>query len=1328
VVEQAFCSSWGDEALELLGDLAFQDGRFAEALTFYRRLVPERSGEGLGLVHPDPSVDLARVAAKKLLARAAQGENPPGPEDLRAFDAAYPGARGALAGRTGPLMAALTAALAEDRLCLPAPLDGRWPTFAGAPTRTKVAPGAIDVGSFQWRVKLDPPPTPSRPVFDTRFGIARLRTESLGSTAELPPAYHAIVLGDHVVVCDDRKITAYNLNDRPEGPDGTIQPAWYKEEPSAFGTPPARVLQGSPRYTLTAAGDRIFARTGSFGPPYPVRALGGVDPAGAPSAIMAIERSTEGKLLWRRPSTDVVLPKGQGDAANRSAGFEGTPVADERSVYAALVAPGPLTTTWVVCLDAQTGATRWVRYICAASGTFNENLGLPVATDLGHRLLSLDGPTVYYQTNLGALAALDTETGAVRWVATYPRQERSNFGSVAERDLNPAIVHDDLAIVAPADSPRIFAFEAATGRLAWKTEELPKVAHLLGVAKGRLVATGDHVWSIDVKTGKVLNCWPENQSVGPGYGRGLLAGDFIYWPTRDAIYVLDQAAGQPPPGRPPIALREAFGTGGGNLAVGDGYLIVAQADALVVFCQNSRLIKRYREEIALAPGQAATYFRLARVAEATDETELALTSLEQARQRARPSELIDGVPLVEAAQDRQYGLLTKLGTKAAERGDWAEAARRFEAAAGAARIDRNRLAARLQWAEALDRGGEPRRAVAALQSLLADEGLRLLSVPADPRRTVRADLLIADRLGAILKRGGRELYAEFDARAEELLDRGQQDKDSHLLEEVGRSFPAARVAPRALLSLARLHEEQGRAVEAASTYKRLAAAAPAGAFHARALYGLARCFDSQKLWIPARDAYAEVLARYPDVRLDEDDAGTTLGSLAAGRLAREPFDRLAGDRTEAALPIPLAQRWHRGWPGPVRPLAASGVPPSAETARIFVAEKSVLHAVEPESGAPPWAVDLGGPPIWVGYLADRVLAATETKLMAVSLETGEVLWQHRPGARPEPSSRLNPFAAKLEVDPRPPAPSGPLHDFRLVGDRVFCLRGDRELLAFDGETGLLDWSFAPASGRLNPHIGIGPRRIVLQVLRPGAVLVLETTKGRRLAEFAQGEEATQWLREPLAIDEDHVAVVLDAQAIALLDLGRGTPTWTFRETNPLRRLSAPRLLGDAERLLVLSGHELIRLDAATGAPLWSRPLVQEDLADRPGAVALDGDRLYWIGRSARGTTLGAVALADGSRPWTRDVAGPASPWSLLLTRRAVVAFPTPSPSTDGDLQALPLAFYRRDTGALVQRVVVPGAVTELAVRLAPRGAVVTTQGGLWALGDRRPVDAPGAPR
>ena len=65
---------------------------------------------------------------------------------------------------------------------------------------------------------------------------------------------------------------------------------------------------------------------------------------------------------------------------------------------------------------------------------------------------SLDGPTVYYQTNLGAVVALDGETGAIRWVATYPRQDRNAGADGHDRDLNPAIVHDGLVIVAPEDA------------------------------------------------------------------------------------------------------------------------------------------------------------------------------------------------------------------------------------------------------------------------------------------------------------------------------------------------------------------------------------------------------------------------------------------------------------------------------------------------------------------------------------------------------------------------------------------------------------------------------------------------------------------------------------------------------------------------------------------------------------------------------------------------------------------------------------------------------------------------------------------------------------
>ena len=204
------------------------------------------------------------------------------------------------------------------------------------------------------------------------------------------------------------------------------------------------------------------------------------------------------------------------------------------------------------------------------------NVGTSPPGDYHHRLLSLDGSMLFYLTNLGSVVALEAETGATRWVAAYPHQENNQFSRGSERDLNPAVVHEDKVIVAPSDANAIYAFDAASGRLLWKTEPIAddvKLSHVLGVAKGRLVATGDRVLLFDVQTGKLVSTWPDsgNKSM-EGYGRGLLAGDLIYWPTRSEIHVLDQRTGLK--AQPPIKLQETYHTTGGNLAAGDGYLIV----------------------------------------------------------------------------------------------------------------------------------------------------------------------------------------------------------------------------------------------------------------------------------------------------------------------------------------------------------------------------------------------------------------------------------------------------------------------------------------------------------------------------------------------------------------------------------------------------------------------------------------------------------------------------------------------------------------------------------------------------------------------------------
>ena len=117
---------------------------------------PTAPATGPGLIYPDPSVDLARVAAKKLLCRAALGENPPSAAELEAFATAYPNAARRARRPDGPYAETLAEALQARPPRAPRP--ARRPLadvrrLADADARS--FPGPIDVGSLQWRVELE---------------------------------------------------------------------------------------------------------------------------------------------------------------------------------------------------------------------------------------------------------------------------------------------------------------------------------------------------------------------------------------------------------------------------------------------------------------------------------------------------------------------------------------------------------------------------------------------------------------------------------------------------------------------------------------------------------------------------------------------------------------------------------------------------------------------------------------------------------------------------------------------------------------------------------------------------------------------------------------------------------------------------------------------------------------------------------------------------------------------------------------------------------------------------------------------------------------------
>ncbi len=1306
VVDQAFCSSWGDEALELLGDFAFQEGRFVEALAAYRQLVLDRPEDRSNLVHPDPSVDLARVAAKKVLCRAAAGEAVAVPAEIEALAKRFPGAAGALAGRKGAYATIVGEALQSDHLAPTGQPDSRWPTFAGALSRSRVVADAIDVGSLQWRVALDR-------ISPTRTGYA-YGPRPTAMNSSLPQdrllGYHPIVLGDQVIVCDGSRVLAFNLNDRPAGREGSpalsLEPAW-KHDPENTVPQANRGNSGIPRYSLTAVGHRIYARMGA---PTPSGYMG-MNRSGTlgSSYIIALDWSAQGKFLWQQKSSDLVLPNRPADR-NRSINFEGTPVADNQNVYVAVTDRREQTATYVACFDAETGNRRWIRYLGAASSEIDNfmamgiGFGAPVAGDYGHRLLSLDGPFLYYQTNLGAVISLEAETGAVRWVANYPRQDSARGGQGSDRDLNPAIVHEGRVIVAPSDASSIFAFDADSGRMVWKTDPIAdevKLSHLLGVAKGRLVATGDRVLLFDVGDGKLVSTWPDSGKALEGYGRGLLAGNRIYWPTRNEIQVLDQRTGLR--ADPPIKLMEAYRTSGGNLVAADGYLIVAQSDALVVFCQNSRLIERYRDEIARAPDQAGTYYRLARAAEAVGRDKLALESYEQAALKAHDSETVDGVALADTSRDHQFRLLARIADVARRAKRYDEAASGLEAAARISRSDTDRLRARLLLAEVQLEAGRPVDSVEILEQVLTDERLRGLTVGSeDGHRAIRADLLIADRLASIVRQRGREVYAKFDHRASELYQRGRQEQDPRLLDDVSRIYPVSHVVPDALLALGEVHETAGRMGPASQAYKRLLALASApDPARARALWRLAHAYAAENFLVSARDTYLQLLQRYPRIRIDAAGQETPLADLVNSELARPPLAQIAADRPRPPVPFPLMRKWQLQAPSTrtVRVVTALGMPPGLHTSRTFLVEGTKLSPLDPASGQPRWSVDMGAPTVWAGYLADKLLAATSQRVVALELNGGAEQWRFAQGSRGRPRRGPDPFA-RPEPAANAEGARGLLHDFQMVGSRLFFLRGEEELLALDGDTGAVDWSFSPRGTPINPKLWIGPERVVLQVHSPGQLLVLDTDSGTQVARtlLAEGEALE---RPPVPIDEDHVLLVTDRRTVKKFDMTRGQFTWDCRESREMPVFGPPRVMVDAERLLVLhDGKMLIRLDPVNGSRRWSATLGIEDLSERPDAIACDEKRIYCVSRQ----NLRALSFEDGQPLWSCHLSGPEhSRWSIALAERSVVAFPTLSLLSEDETESMPVVVRRPDTGALVQRFVFPATIADVGLRLDAQG-------------------------
>jgi outer membrane protein assembly factor BamB len=579
IVDSAFNSSVGDDALWLLGELAFEQGRFALARHYWSLLVPsvapslnpaksavvdDRSVTvplPSYLAHPDPSAAREEVLSRLVLCSIFEGDNARAESELAVCRAEFGNVQGTLAGRTGLLVEILAEVLQGS---------SRWAEderFAPA----KTVPGGSLSRSGQ------PGPVPRTEQLIWRQSIPRNRFQGPPSRTSLSaddaPRFFPIVDQGAVFVCGTDSVFAFELSTgRPkwaldENDDGTIY-SNVLERPITPHLPSA----GMAWYSLCLSEGRLYAR---MGPPVMRRSR---NEGNSFSEIVGLDvAQREGELAFHVTS-DVLDTEAQSPEAT-SWSFEGSPLVSDGRVYVSARKGFPEDETLVACFDASSSRLLWKRKVCASLKVASDRFNL-----IGQNLLTLGDGRLFLATGTGAVAALDATTGRILWVITYQStgiDTPHELSDPRRHGLVPCVYHRGIVYAAPDDSNLVYALDAATGQPVWRQQYPDQILHIVGVVDGRLILSGQSVWAVDAGTGAAA--WPQRigfaDPAGRGYGRPALTHDFLYWPTRDEVLRIDHRQGSVVDR---IRLREDFQQSGGNLVIADGKLLIAQPDGIVV--------------------------------------------------------------------------------------------------------------------------------------------------------------------------------------------------------------------------------------------------------------------------------------------------------------------------------------------------------------------------------------------------------------------------------------------------------------------------------------------------------------------------------------------------------------------------------------------------------------------------------------------------------------------------------------------------------------------------------------------------------------------------
>jgi len=642
---------------------------------------------------------------------------------------------------------AVRAALAR-RAGAPLGADENWSTVGGNAAHHGFRAKPYRIGLPRWIFRVREADADHRVVAGLR---ARGR--------RVPLLTHPAISGDRVFVQTTQWIAALRR--------GTGETLWRHPRPP--GPPTSRDIRDALPAPFVR-GDRVFAFVAG--------------------EVVALSAAT-GARVWAVSDLTVErLPAAveEKEAAPPEILVNSLAVADGKVFLCAAVAKQE-TECFALALDAQNGSVLWRAKLC--SQVFRGHLGrgrhpAPPAFDQG---------VVYVSTNLGAVAAIEAETGEVRWLARYPAfpPARRRVALRADRcwENGPPVVCGGLLLAAPQDADHLLAFDIRTGERVWRAPRLG-MRYLVGVADGRAYVSGIRAAAVDLTSGKLV--WLAAGRLGPA-GRPLLAGRSLFIPTTAALVELSTETGKRI-SRYRFDRRERT-----NLSLGGGLLLCAGADRIDAYADASDMP-------AHAATPAARFLRAERLDRLGDPAApqryraLLETLRDDDGPKADPALLAEVRAALAAAEQRR-------GAALAAAGKYDEAARALERARDHAPSPQKAAAAALAAAECRERQRRWNDAVDAYQRVIRT----WRGVPFDVRSGIAlpAEQVAESRIARIIRAHGPGVYRAHERRAAGLLARARETKDRKLLAAVAAEYPNSPQAAAARRELARTPGHGGRA-------------------------------------------------------------------------------------------------------------------------------------------------------------------------------------------------------------------------------------------------------------------------------------------------------------------------------------------------------------------------------------------------------------------------------------------------------------------------------------------------------------------------------------